>query len=262
MSVKNTELLKQNLDSDQMYIIGQPINLPIGIIYPVRVSQYEELSVHMGALFVDSFDVTSTLKELEKKEPDFEELVKYSQSVDFFTFLTTFKDKQYKGSFLYDLYDGQKKLFEFLFREDVFDNIRSDDELKMYRRKIIEMNNITYEKPNPNPELARLDELKSKLAEMKGENITFEAMYTSVLLSCSININDLTLYQLNKAFDRIVHFKNYETTTLFKTVDTSGKMDISPWYGTTREKAPSTISQEQLDEAKELQSRGGLSSKL
>lgn len=254
--------LIDSLNSDQMYILGLPIALPIGTIHPIKVSEYEVLARHMRALFMDISDVRKTMKMLCKENKGFDGLSMYAEQVDFFTFVTSFKDGEYKGSFLYDLYDDQKRLFEFLFREDVFDKIEDNESLNLYRKKIISMNNIQYKKPNPNPELARLDDLKAKLSEMKGENITFEAMYTSVLLSCPLNPNDLTLYQLDKAFDRVIHFKNYDTSTLFKTVDHSGKMDISPWYGTTKEETPVTITQDQLDRAKELQGSGGHSTDL
>lgn len=262
MNRHNTEQLIDNLNSDQMYILGLPIELPIGTAYPIKVSQYEDLGRHMRTLFIDILDVRSTLKTLSEDNENFTGLFFYAEQVDFFTFISAFKDEEYKGSFLHDLYEDQKKLFEFIFREDVFDKIESNEDLELYRKKIISMNNIQYKKPNPNPELARLDDLKAKLSEMKGENITFEAMYTSVLLSCPLNPNDLTLYQLDKAFDRVIHFKNYDTTTLFKTVDHSGKMDISPWYGTTKEETPVTITQDQLDRAKELQGSGGHSTDL
>lgn len=262
MASKDNQALADNLVSDQMYILGLPIELPIGTIYPIRVNQYEILAKHMASLFMDIFDIRNTLKSLCEENINFEPLLEYAKMVDFFTFVMAFKSNEYEGSFLHDLYIGQKELFKFLFKEDVFDKIGDNDSLEMYRKKIVNMNNIQYKKPNPNPELARLDDLKSKLSEMKGENITFEAMYTSVLLSCPLSPNDLTLYQINKAFDRVMHFKNYDTSTLFKTVDQSGKMDISPWYGTTKEEAPATITQSQLDRAKELQNNGGYSTDL
>ena len=170
--------LIDNLNSDQMYILGLPIFLPIGTIHPIRVGEYEVFARHMRALFMDILDIRNTLEALCEKNNGFESLLSYSKEVDFFSFVVTFKDDEYKDSFLHDLYVEQKKLFEFLFKEDVFDKIADEESLCLYRKKIISMNNIQYKKPNPNPELARLDDLKAKLSEMKGENITFEAMYT------------------------------------------------------------------------------------
>lgn len=226
------------------------------------VREYEELSKHLWSLFLDKGQLIGTLKNLADESEAFEPFLEIAEDVTVYEFIVMFSTEEFKGSFIYDLYTGQKELFEFMFGEDVFDSLENEEQFEYCRQLMVEMNDISFELPNPNPELARLDKMKQKLMELKGENITFEAMYSSVLLSSSVHPNDLTLYQFNKAFDRVVHFKNYDTSTLFKTVDQSGKMDISPWYGTTKDKEPSTISQEQLDHAKKLQQEGGLATNL
>lgn len=244
------------------YILGLPIETPIGIMYPTLMEDYPTLIGFMPIIQLDKNDISNSLKDMAKENIEFQPLVDYIHSVTLFEFTISFKSDEYKGSFLHDIYIQYKNLFQFCFKEDVFDNIKTDDEFKFYIQLIKEVNDIQYEKPNPNPEIARFDRLKRMLQEAKGESISFEAMYSSVLLSSGIHPNEMTIYQFNKAFDRIGHFKNYDTTTLFKTVDTSGKLKVEPWYRTTKKEKPSVITEEQLNKARELQDKGGLQSDL
>lgn len=249
-----------------MYVLGQPISTPIGKAHPIYIREYEEMSKHIRALYIDLPSIKGMLRALASSNEDsrkaYEPFIEFTNIADIWSFITAFSGEEYQGTFLHELYVDQKKLFDFIFREDVFDKIQSVEEFEEYRALIVEMNDIEYEPPNPNPELARLDRLKAKLQEMKGESITFDARYTTVLMHSAVPPNDLTIYQFNKAFERVSHFKNYETTTLFSTVDTSGKVKIEPWYGMNKKEEPATITQDQLDRARELQNRGGLASNL
>lgn len=252
--------------SKHVYILGLPITTPIGQAHPIYIKDYEEMSKHIGALYIDTPSVIGMLRMLSNSNEDlrqaYQPFLDMAGMMDIWSFINVFKNEDFEGTFLHELYVDQKKLFDFIFKDDVFDKIESLEEFEGYRELIIEMNDIDYEPPNPNPELARLDKLKAKLQEMKGENITFDARYTTVLMHSAVPPNDLTIYQFNKAFERVSHFKSYETTTLFSTVDTSGKVKIEPWYGMNKKEKPATITQDQLDRARELQKSGGLASNL
>lgn len=250
------------MSKEHTYILGEPIVTPIGTATPIRVGDYDVLAKHMGSIFIDKAQVVKILASVVEQDEVFQPFLDFAKEVDFLEFVRYFDDKQYEETFLYAFYSDQKELFKYIFGEDVFNKIKDMEELQEYRKLIIEMNDINYKPPNPNPELARLDRLKQKLIEMKGDSITFEAMYTSVLINSTVPPNNLTLYQFNKVFDRIGHFKSYETSTLFKTVDQGGKLEISPWYKTTEEEKQGTITQEQLDKARKLKDVGGLESDL
>lgn len=244
------------------YILGLPIDTEIGKLYPTLMKDYPELMNYVGILTFDKDDLIKGLEVIINQTKELQPILDYANAVGLFDFIISFKDDEYESSFLRQPYEQYKKLFEFCFKEDVFDKVKSNDELIYYTNLIKEVNDIKYEKPNPNPEIAKFDMLKKKLQEAKGETITFEAMYTSVLLSSGVHPNEMTIYQFNKAFDRIGHFKNYETTTLFKTVDASGKLEIHPWYATTKEEKPSFITDEQLNKAKQQIKEGGLQTSL
>lgn len=246
----------------EFYILGLPIDTEIGKLYPTLMKNYPELMSCVGILTFDKNDLVKGLESIVRQTTELQPILEYANVVNLFEFIVSFKSDEYGSSFLRQPYEQYKKLFELCFREDVFDKVKSNDELVYYTNLIKEVNDIKYEKPNPNPEIARFDRLKKKLQEAKGETITFEAMYTSVLLSSGVHPNEMTIYQFNKAFDRIGHFKNYETTTLFKTVDASGKLDIHPWYAMTKEEKPTFITEEQLNKAKRQIKTGGLQTEL
>jgi len=126
------------------------------------------------------------------------------------------------------LYSGYKNLFDFCFEENSFDLIQTDEELNFYVDLIKEMNYVSFEKPNINPELAYYDKLERIAKERKKEIVTFKGMVSSVGLFKD-NVLDITIYNLHEYFTRISHFKNYDTSILFKTVSTE-RIDLVSWY--------------------------------
>jgi len=228
----------------EFYIIGDPIDTRIGKLYPVTVKEYPYFIKHIGTLQFDKRDLLFYLSGMVSQNEEMRPIFDLANSIPLFNFITYFADESYKGSFLYELYEQYKALFSFCFRKDVFDMIQDNEEFDYFINLIIDFNDLSREKVSHNPELARFDRLKQKLNELKGESITFEAMYTSVLLSSNTHPNEMTLYQFNKAFDRIMQYKDNDTTTLFATV--SDKVDIVPWYGSKKKEKQSFITEEQL----------------
>ncbi len=236
-------------DIEDFYILGEPIKTKIGILYPIYMSHYWILNKHIGILAIEKEDVINYLDKLSQISEEFEMLFKCAKEIGLYELIISFKDDKFNQFFLHDIYKQYKEFFEFCFREDVFDKIQNDEELKYYLELIKGFNDIKYQKPNPNPEIAKFDLLERQLLEAKGELINFEAMYTSNLITSGVHPNKMTIYQFNKAFDRISVFKNYDTSTLFKTVDVEGKIDITPWYSEIKKKKPSSITDEELGRA-------------
>ncbi|HHY96860.1 MAG TPA: hypothetical protein GYA04_02370 [Acholeplasma sp.] len=111
---------------------------------------------------------------------------------------------------------------------------------------ICEINCIDFERPNPNPEIERFNQMRRLMQKNKGESIDFESMYTSVGLAFGKDPDDMTLYKFHKYFARLAQFKNHDTTVLFRTVDNNVK--IEPWYKIIEEKKKQlqTISEDML----------------
>ena len=247
---------------EEFYILGVPIKTKIGILYPIYMSHYWIIDKYIYVLALEKEDVLAHLGNLSKINEDFDILFDCAKAIGLYELVCSFKSNEYEGFFLNDLYKQYKELFEFCFREDVFDKIQNSEELEHYIGIIKGLNDIKYNKPNPNPEIAKFDMLERQLQEAKGEIVTFEAMYTSNLITSGVHPNKMTVYQFNKAFDRLGQFKNYETTTLFKTVDVENKIDIELWYSEIKKKEPNIITGEQLEYASRLRDTGGLQEEL
>ncbi len=247
---------------EEFYILGVPIKTRIGILYPIYMSHYWIINKYIHVLALEKDDVIQYLSTLSTINEDFETLFDCAKVIGLYELICSFKSDEYEGFFFNDLYQQYKELFTFCFREDVFDNIQDSEELKHYIEIIKGLNDIKYNKPNPDPEMARFDEMERQLQEAKGEVVTFEAMYTSNLITSGIHPNEMTVYQFNKAFDRIGQFKNYETSTLFKTVDIENKIDIEFWYSEIKKKEPLSITKEEVELGGRLRDVGGLQSSL
>ncbi len=234
---------------EDFYILGVPIKTKIGILYPIYMSHYWILNKYVSVLVLEKEDVVDYLNKLSQVNEEFKMLFECAKEVGLHELIVNFKDDKFNQFFLHDIYIDYKYFFKFCFREDVFDKIQNDEELQYYIELIKDFNDIKYQKPNPNPEIAKFDLLERQLLEAKGELINFEAMYTSNLITSGIHPNEMTIYQFNKAFDRIGVFKSYDTSTLFKTVDVENKVDITPWYSEIKKKKPSTITDEELGRA-------------
>lgn len=205
----------QNIE--ELYILGESgetIETPIGQLHFIKVKDYAKLMQYVPLLYLDKKDLLMSIKD------EYKDLFKDMQFIDIIKY---FDSKEYP------LYQQYKKLFILCFKEDVFDLIKSDEEFDEYRQMIIKMNCINYEKPNPNPEIEYFNKLERMMRERNGEVITLKSIITSVGLYHQ-NPFELTIYYLYALFDRIANFKNYDTTTLYKTVDVENKIQINSWY--------------------------------
>ena len=212
------------LNIKELYIHGEPIETPIGNCHFLLVKDYPKLVPYMELLTLDKEILISNVRkhgyvfadELEKNQ--FIDIIKNDES-----------DNPNIPT-LGQLYD---ELFLLFFKENdkeigIVNLINTDEELEIYLNLIKEMNDINIEKPNPNPEIERFNQMKRLMEKSRGESITHETIYTSIWVGMGVNPKELTLYQFNKLFNRLVQFKNYDTSILFATV--SEKPKIEAWY--------------------------------
>lgn len=241
----------------EFYIFGRPIKTRIGNLHFLTVSEYYDfvMNGYMEALVLNKQDLLKRLKQISSFDENINVIIDVLSRTNLFDFLnivyefdvnSEIEDNYVRGLGLVDLYNTFVKMFEFCFKEDVFHRIADNDEFEMYRDMILEINNFPIEKPNPNPEIERFNQLRRLVQKSKGESVTFEAMYTSVGLAFGKDPDDMTLYKFYKYFDRLSQFKNYDTTTLFATV--SSDVKIEPWFKSFEEKKNEmqTISEEEL----------------
>ena len=98
-------------------------------------------------------------------------------------------------------------MFELCFKSDVFDLIKTDEELSYYIDLIITINNVSITKENPNPEI----EWFNKLERMKSKDnavVAFKHIYTSVWAYTGQRPpKDMTLYAFFNLFSQVAQFK-------------------------------------------------------
>ena len=127
------------------------------------------------------------------------------------------------------LVDMFRKAFEYLFGEDVLLSISTKEEYDDLVLLIKWVHGLPVEMENPNPVIAKLDKVK-KTVMSGGQDINFDTMYSTVWIATGNKPDDMTLYQFQELFHRFSMIKQYETSTLFKTVDSKGTIDVMNWY--------------------------------
>jgi len=205
----------QNIKS--FYILGDPIEIKdIGTAYFVKIKELPEFSLHRNILSVNKDKIISMYKQqgMDKEAIDY-----FINNISLFQWVIKIPDVK-------DLYS---QLFKFIFKEDIFNKV-NENNFEYLRQLIMDMNCITEEKINPNPEIQKWIE-KSKRFKQNNEKLTFEDIVTSVAVGTGYTyeyINNMSLYQFYLTFQRIGGFKNYDTSTLFSTVSTE-KINIESW---------------------------------
>lgn len=222
-----------------LYILGLPVKTPIGNIHPVKVREFMEIAKYLQILNIEDFE----FKRMLSIEND--EMLK---DVHFFEIMKELRGSDWhEGNVIYDIYMGYSGLFQLCFKEDVFGSIETAEEFEAYRDLIRGINGIKHEKPNPNPEIEKYNQMKKLLESKRGDSITFKAMYTSILVATGNNPNELTLYQFYEVFDRIGHFKNFDVSTMYRMVD--NEIDVSNWFGEIKRAEEKRITEERFKQA-------------
>lgn len=241
------------VNMDELYILEQPIETEIGLLYPILVRDYRKFAQFNGLISLDKNAIVNNFKELANQDNKFKPLLDLSKELHLFEFVKAFSGEEFSDSFLYDLYYQYKELFKFCFKNDVFDLIKNNEEFDKYISLIRDVNGIEYDPTSPNPEVERRKELKRKLESMKKDNISFESIFTSVcvgLKKLPSEVNTMSIYSFDKIFQRIGQFKNYDTSTLFATVSQDVKID--EWYKSTDiKKELAYITEDQLNMARQ-----------
>jgi uncharacterized protein YifE (UPF0438 family) len=204
-------------DIKEFYILGLPIETPIGNCRFLKVKEYPDSFTQLNVIaitkdqIIQSYGNTETDKQIIEllKTMSLYEIVLCSdelRTVYVKAFAELFNDAE---AFL----KVTEKTFEY------------------YRKLILDMNCIKEEKINPNPEIQKWIEKSKRFKQEQAGGLTFADLVTSVAIYAGVTyeqINELTIYQLYASFQRIAMFKSYDTSTLFSTVSVE-KVNIESW---------------------------------
>lgn len=202
-------------DNNEFYILGEPIDTSIGKVNFLKVKDYPKLMKLIPYLNLEMWEI---IKYVESKD---KQLGEYLSKFNYITMIYILQDT-------FDIYSKLNELFNLCLEDknDIFTKISTDEELEYYKNLIRKMNCVTYTPKNPNPEIEKFNNY-SRMLKSKND-LSFESMYTSIMLYMGMPINDLTIYQLNALFARINQFYNFEISANARIQGSEG--DIEPWY--------------------------------
>lgn len=237
-------------NNPEYYILERPIETDIGILYPVKVAEAPEFYNKAWVLMFDKYDLDKWLDEIAKSAQQIAPMVEVFKSMTLIEALMTFGSVELEGTIFSEMHNHFKEVFELCFKEDVFHKIQNEDEYTEYIKLICDVNNMKYEKPNPNPNIRKRDEITKALRAMKGDSVSFESMLTSVELATGKEVADMTLYKFHKLFERVSQFKRYEATVLYGMF---GDTPSEPWFKDLKEekKKESFLTNTDLERARE-----------
>lgn len=212
------------IHDEPFFVIGKPLETKYGVIKPVKVKDYANASLHLKFLEMPEWEVKEyVLKRVANTQyKDFVE-----RKFEHHTLLTCIQEnviqlREYYEKLFKDLildYDEDAFIFQFTTMAD-FEN---------FRRLLLKFNGIEVEESNPNPEIRKFQLFKKKMDEVKGGSIDFETAYTSLMVMGSLSsesINEMTMYQFYKAFERLVLAVRHEDTMKVKTTGFGSDIEV------------------------------------
>ncbi len=229
----NTSYLKIN---------GFPLNSEYGLLKPIKVYEYEEFMKYVAFLKKTTKNIKmlflgEMMKATDNKESikEFRDLLINNEMVKFIH-QDYFQTKEFVESLIKLTFVNNEELDV----NTVFINItKSDKSWDKFRKFILAFNGIVTKDESGDAEIQRFNNLSNAMKEAKGDTINFESTYTTIMAFSGYDIdkiNNLTLYQFNTLFHRIMAFKNYDTSVLFKTVDSKGSIKITSWASPKEDK--------------------------
>lgn len=207
-------------DIKEFYILGLPIDTPIGKCNFLRVKDYPDFFMDLQVVALTKNHIISKYNELNKKG-ELSEFIQQLHKVSLFEIATNISE----------IADSYERLFSKLFNDPTILEKVNGENFEYYRQLVMTMNCLKDEKVNPNPEIQRAIERSKRVKDREGEKLEFADIVTSVVGYNGLTyeaINNFSIYQLYMTYHRIAQFKNYDTSTLFATVS-ADKINIESW---------------------------------
>lgn len=216
-----------------LFVIGSNLKTEYGTIRPFKVKEYPNMIFDIQILKMADWEIKSLLKKQIYGDVLADSILSDLSTLPLIECIKIntlgLRDKYNEifSKIMLD-FDASKFLYRFRTQED-FDS---------FRMLILDYNGIDYVIWEKNAELRYYQKLELFFNKATGKTVDFDAIFTS-LMAIGMkphDINDFTLNQFYSAFKRLQFFKAYDTTTLFKTVDSKNKIEISEWFTSTKER--------------------------
>jgi len=216
------------IEEKDMWIQGFPLKTEYGIIKPLTIKEYNRYSIEINFLKLQNWEI----EKLIKKEYEEDEIKLDILKSDFKRneFITNIRNNVCG---IRDEYLKIFKIFIIGFEDKFFWEINTN-EFNNLRKLVLDFNDIFLYEANPNPEIERYNRMKSYMAFKKGKLLVFDTIFTTLMSGIGgghsvDDINNMTIRQFHSLYKRIEFIKAYDTTTLYKTVDTKGDIEIVGW---------------------------------
>jgi|LGOV01.1.fsa_nt_gb hypothetical protein len=214
-------------------INGFPLNSDYGLLRPIKVYEYEMFMKYVNFLKKTSKNIKALFLNEMMKTNDNKDSIKEFRDLLINNEMVIFMHQNYFETkvFIEDLIRLAFVDNEELDVETVFINAtKSDKEWDKFRKYVLAFNGIVTKDESGDAEIQRFNNLSNALKESKGDSINYESTYSTIMAFNGYRpdeINNLTIYQFNALFHRIMAIKNYDTSVLFKTVDSKGTVKIT-----------------------------------
>ena len=235
-------------EQEDFFITGLPLKTKYGFLKPIKVKEYPKVSRWIEFLKMSDWEIKNLIRK-QFKGSLMQELIYEDLSNNTLLYCIQTNVAQLKTAY------GEifQELMPYDYSEDFFyKNVTTQVEFDDLRETILNYNRIEVRKKNPNPEIEYYNMIKDLMNRKKGKSIDFDAQFSCL---CAIghkphDINDFTLSQFFATFKRIELFKLYDTTTLYKTVDSKDKVQIIEWYKSFKDKEEEVLYESNEDIAK------------
>lgn len=205
----------------EFYIFGEPIDTKLG---QVRFLTYKEYLMNIGDLNAMSMNILHIYyqyrKAFEKDNKEAMDALEELKQGRLYDFVRESRD-------FWEAYENVFKLA--MEDEEMVARVMSDADTFMYYRELtMDMNMLSEDEVNPNPEIQKGIEMSRKIKSEGGEKQTPTDIITSIVAGTPNSFGDvcsMTVLQVYSVFYRIGAFKSYDTTTLFATVSSEAKIE-------------------------------------
>lgn len=205
----------------EFYIIGEPIDTPIGQCEFIRVKDYPSYFMDLQIVSWTKDQIYYKYSQLNK-DGSLNEFLDELKKISLYETIVSIPE--IKQAYL-------NVLVKVFGDEEIINQI-TEENFNDYRKLVLDMNCLKEEKVNPNPEIQAAIERSRRVKQRENEPLEFADIASSIVAASGgigyKDLGDMTIYQFYMTYHRIAQIKNYDTSTLFATVS-SEKINIESW---------------------------------
>lgn len=218
-----------NVNERELYGFGIPMDSEFGKIRFLTYVEYLQLlpelslisqnTLHIYYLYLKRF---KSLKLVGEEKVSIEESLEDLKNQPLYNIVKS--DKSFEGTY--------KKIFNIVLEDksQVKEILNNEENFMKMRQYVMDMNMLTEDEVNPNPEIQKGLERSKRAKQQESEKQTVNDIVSSIVVGAGIlpqDVAHMTVLQVYSTYYRIGQFQNYSTSTLFATV--AEKVSIESW---------------------------------